>query len=254
MELSNQLSTRYQRPEQSVMITVTHSSCLCFAGTFDPAYVLSITALPSQAQPVTNKRNAALITIFLADMLSVPAERGLIRFCPIAEQNLAINGSTVFGDIEKLEDANGTAKPRPSSKRKSFGRRSSAKDLGIQDGINTSYESLPLTANSHSGMKTSPQRNGFLSASHANFSYPNGRPKPPKETQQQQQQVADPPPIPNHGSNGRRSRTDIEKERDQDPGEELTALPPKDVDRNGKGEKGPKVEKRKSWWGRLKKS
>jgi hypothetical protein len=101
--MSYNLSQRYSRPESSIMVNVEHSACLLLAGSFEPAYILTITALPSQLQPVTNKRNSALIQSFMADILAVPPERGILRFQPIAEENLAINGTTVMGEIERIE-------------------------------------------------------------------------------------------------------------------------------------------------------
>ncbi|KAI5208892.1 hypothetical protein E4T42_03444 [Aureobasidium subglaciale] len=102
-DMSYNLSQRYSRPESSIMVNVEHSACLLLAGSFEPAYILTITALPSQLQPVTNKRNSALIQSFMADILAVPPERGILRFQPIAEENLAINGTTVYGEIERIE-------------------------------------------------------------------------------------------------------------------------------------------------------
>jgi hypothetical protein len=102
-DMSYNLSQRYSRPESSIMVNVEHSACLLLAGSFEPAYILTITALPSQLQPVTNKRNSALIQSFMADILAVPPERGILRFQPIAEENLAINGTTVLGEIERIE-------------------------------------------------------------------------------------------------------------------------------------------------------
>ena len=64
---------------------------------------MSITALQCQLQPVTNKRNAALLQRVMEEILGVYPERGLIRFMPIAEENLATNGKTVTGEIEELE-------------------------------------------------------------------------------------------------------------------------------------------------------
>lgn len=64
---------------------------------------MTITALQSQLQPVTNKRNAALLQKAMEDTLGVVPERGLVRFMPIAEENLATNGKTVAGEIEDLE-------------------------------------------------------------------------------------------------------------------------------------------------------
>lgn len=95
------------------MINVDHSSCLALAGTFEPCYILTISALPSQMQATTNKRNAALIQSFMADILSVPPERGIIKFIPVPEENYAFNGNTLSGEIERLEQqqmGNGGAK------------------------------------------------------------------------------------------------------------------------------------------------
>lgn len=101
--MSYHLSTRYARPESAVMVHVDHSACLLHAGSFEPAYILTISAISSQIQPTMNKRNAALIQSFMADALSVPPERGVLRFLPIPEENLASNGSTVLSDVERME-------------------------------------------------------------------------------------------------------------------------------------------------------
>lgn len=102
-ELSWHLSNRYQRPPSLIMIFVQHSALLCLGGTFDPAYLLTITALPVQVQSVTNKRNAAMIQSFMSDLLNVTSDRGVIRFEAIPEENLAINGKTILGEVERLE-------------------------------------------------------------------------------------------------------------------------------------------------------
>ena len=101
-DLSQQLSQRYQRPASSIFITLDHSACLLFAGTFDSAYILTLTALPSQIQSTTNKRNAVLLQNFMTEALGVTSDRGIVRFVPIAEEHLAINGNTVLGEIERL--------------------------------------------------------------------------------------------------------------------------------------------------------
>jgi len=102
-DLSYFLSTRYQRPEASIIVTLQHSACLLFSGTFDPAYTITITALQSQLQTVTNKRNASLIQKHLEDSLGPSPERGLIKFAPIAEGNIATNGNTVAGHIDEMD-------------------------------------------------------------------------------------------------------------------------------------------------------
>ncbi|KAF1355040.1 hypothetical protein BDV97DRAFT_288608 [Delphinella strobiligena] len=116
-DLSYHLSTRYARPESSVMIHVDHSACLLFAGSFEPAYILTISAIPSQVQATMNKRNAALIQSFMAGILSVPPERGALRFTPIPEENLATNGNTVHGEIERTEKQQAEDKSQIATKR-----------------------------------------------------------------------------------------------------------------------------------------
>lgn len=88
------------------MITVNHSACLLLGGSFEPTYILAINALPVQLQPTTNKRNAALIQQFMCESIGVTADRGIIKFVPIQEESLAMNGMTILGDIERLERKN----------------------------------------------------------------------------------------------------------------------------------------------------
>ena len=72
-------------------------------GSFEPAYLLTITALPTQLQPTTNKHNAAIIQTFMAKALGVSSDRGLIRFKPIKAEDLAVSGKTVRSKIERQE-------------------------------------------------------------------------------------------------------------------------------------------------------
>ena len=67
---------------------------------------MTITALPSQLQPVTNKRNAQLLSKSMEESLGVVPERGLIKFIPVAEENLATGGQTFAGAIEELDRQN----------------------------------------------------------------------------------------------------------------------------------------------------
>ncbi|RKF77860.1 putative mif domain-containing protein [Golovinomyces cichoracearum] len=104
-DVSYALSIRYQRPEKFIIVTVSHSSCVLFGGNFDPAYLLNITALPSQVLPITNRRNAALLAKSMEEALGISAERGIIKFTSIPEENLAHDGRTVAREIEELENA-----------------------------------------------------------------------------------------------------------------------------------------------------
>lgn len=102
-ELSYHLSSRYQRPVSSIVVTLHHGACMLFGGSFDPAYVMSVMALPSQLLPTTNKRNAALIQKHMEEAIGVTPARGIVRFVPTGEENLACNGKTMAGEIDELE-------------------------------------------------------------------------------------------------------------------------------------------------------
>jgi len=76
---------------------------MLFGGNFDPAYTLTITALNSQLQPVTNKRNAALLGKAMEEGLGVAPNRGVIKFISMSEDNMATDSKTITGEIEELE-------------------------------------------------------------------------------------------------------------------------------------------------------
>jgi hypothetical protein len=149
-DLSQQLSQRYHRPTSSIFVTLAHSACLLFAGTFDSAYILTVTALPSQIQPTTNKRNAALIQNFMINALGVSPDRGVVRFVGIAEEFLATNGITVLGEIENLRKTSSedgrTESSRLSTIRSRGHRASKAHDLapGNRDGSGAKSSAPPF--------------------------------------------------------------------------------------------------------------
>jgi hypothetical protein len=131
-DLSYSLSTRYQRPESSILVTVAHSACMVFGGSFDPAYTMSITALKSQLQPITNKRNSTLLAKTMEESLGVSANRGIIKFLSIAEEDYATDGKTVAGEIEELERLSSeepSALQRGLSKASGRDKRNSTKSL-----------------------------------------------------------------------------------------------------------------------------
>jgi hypothetical protein len=140
-DLSHHVSTRYQRPEASIMITVNHSACLLLGGSFEPTYILTINALPVQLQPTTNKRNAALMQQFMCESIGVTPERGIIKFVAFQEENFATNGTTILGEIERLErkhaEENGTSMKRGITKASRKSAVSKAKS-SIQLSRNTS--------------------------------------------------------------------------------------------------------------------
>ena len=89
------------------MIKVDHSACLALGGNFEPCYFLTLNVVPSQMGASTNKRNAALIQSFMAEILSVPAERGILTFVAVPEENVAQNGVTVLAEMERMEKQRG---------------------------------------------------------------------------------------------------------------------------------------------------
>ncbi|KAK4693564.1 hypothetical protein P7C71_g3865, partial [Lecanoromycetidae sp. Uapishka_2] len=109
-DLSHHLSLRYQRPLTSICVTLSHSACMLFGGTFDSAYILTLSALPIDLGMTTNKRNAALLQAFMADALGVAPVRGVVRFVSIPDEDLAFNGTTVLGQIDNLQKASESAK------------------------------------------------------------------------------------------------------------------------------------------------
>lgn len=74
-----------------------------FGGSFEPAYTLTIHALPSLVQPTTNKRNAALMQTHIQETLGVPASRGYVRFEATPEANMAYGGKTVAGEMDDID-------------------------------------------------------------------------------------------------------------------------------------------------------
>ncbi|KAH8815672.1 Tautomerase/MIF superfamily [Xylogone sp. PMI_703] len=100
--ISSCLSSCYQRPESSILITVTHSACMVLGGNYEPTYTMNISALPCLVQRITNKRNTPILQEAIKHALGVVPQRGIIRFIPIPEENYATNGRTVAGELEDL--------------------------------------------------------------------------------------------------------------------------------------------------------
>jgi hypothetical protein len=94
-ELTHHLSIRYSRPISSVVVSLQHSMCLLFGGSFEPAYIMTITTLPDQVLAVMNKRNVALFQAHLQQALRVSPTRGVVHFVPIAEECLGHGGDTM---------------------------------------------------------------------------------------------------------------------------------------------------------------
>ncbi|EXJ54864.1 uncharacterized protein A1O5_12930 [Cladophialophora psammophila CBS 110553] len=103
IDLSFRLSEIYQRPASCIMAMVTTDIPILLGGNSEPAYHLTITALPSEIAATKNKRSTHLIQDFIHDTLQIPPKRGVVRFDAVPEENLATNGMTALQEIEQLE-------------------------------------------------------------------------------------------------------------------------------------------------------
>lgn len=106
-ELSAKLAERYHRPLPSIAVNVQHSQCLFFAGTFEPAYTVTVSALAEYVQPTTNRRNAYILSEHLEEALGVTPPRGLFTFVPLPEENVAVNGKTIAQAVDDALESEG---------------------------------------------------------------------------------------------------------------------------------------------------
>lgn len=75
---------------------------MLFGNSFDPAYTMTISALPHQVQATTNKRNVVLLQRHMEKALGVPPTRGFVRFMPVPEECTGWNGKTATGEMQEL--------------------------------------------------------------------------------------------------------------------------------------------------------
>lgn len=114
---------------------------MLYGGTFDPAYTLTVNALGSQLQPVTNKRNAALLAKHIEEGMGVDPKRGVIKFMASTEDNLAVGGKTMAVEIELLEKETGESN---SSQQRSLSRGDKSKRQSLKSlRAATSLNQLP---------------------------------------------------------------------------------------------------------------
>lgn len=231
--LSAEMSKRYQRSENSIMVTLSHSSCLMIGGTFDPAYILTISAIPEYVQEATNMRNTHFIQRFMTEMLSVSASRGIVRFIAVPESMLGIKGMTVRGQIVESEGglkrvltnrsyrkSLTTTDKRKSStsavKEDQIKRNSSTKSVksiiknnGSGSSVASPHLALPSKSNGahHSSHSSANGASGASKGLATPAPSPNGRPSSARKSilkmTGQDQAVPPPPPVPEETSTSR---------------------------------------------------
>lgn len=103
---------------------------MLYGGSFDPAYVLTVSSNQYHLKSALNNKNAASLQIRMQEVVGVLPERGLVKFEVLAESNIATKGKTLSCEIADLQKkmkadysnfnsylaSTSRAKPRPGSK------------------------------------------------------------------------------------------------------------------------------------------
>ncbi|KGO74884.1 Macrophage migration inhibitory factor [Penicillium italicum] len=110
-EFAHFLAQIYQRPETSMLVTIDQNADLLFGNTLGSAYLLKITALSSLIGPLTNLRNTGLIQSTIQEMFGIAPDKGVVIYTPVSEDNLATNGMTAKGEIDRLERIDSSNSP-----------------------------------------------------------------------------------------------------------------------------------------------
>ncbi|KAI1784219.1 Tautomerase/MIF [Ganoderma leucocontextum] len=87
------------KPEGYIAIHLVQEQTLTFAGSFDPAFLLSITSLDNLSSENTEKFSKAFAT-FIKEKLGVPHDRGYIVFNDPGRANIGYQSTTfttIFG-------------------------------------------------------------------------------------------------------------------------------------------------------------
>jgi len=85
------------------MITAVTNAHIMLAGSTESAYLLTITALPSEIVPIKNQRTITIVQDYLSEALLIPSSRGVVKFYAVREEDFATNSMTVQQEIEKTE-------------------------------------------------------------------------------------------------------------------------------------------------------
>lgn len=90
-DLTQHIAVQYGQQPASIMLSLQHSSCLAMGGNFASCYFLTIST--ASGKVVDQKAVAMRLQSLMADMLAVPANRGIVCFKPMAEGGeVAMNG------------------------------------------------------------------------------------------------------------------------------------------------------------------
>jgi len=122
------IANRYNRGLEHVCVVVDHNSCMMVGGTFDAAYLMTVTSV-TMISPAVNRRNAAVFADWIGSTTRIPTGRGYIRFVDPQFSNFAIGGNTVLGTMETEEiKRTGHAERANMIRQKSIKRQLSKKE------------------------------------------------------------------------------------------------------------------------------
>ncbi|KAF8842527.1 Tautomerase/MIF [Paxillus ammoniavirescens] len=82
------------KDEKVFSVNFTHNPYLTFGGTFEPAFMLSITSL-GNVNPTNSQLWSKAFTDFFKEKLGVASDRGYIAFLDPGEDFIGMRGSTV---------------------------------------------------------------------------------------------------------------------------------------------------------------
>lgn len=97
------MSEIYHKPTHNIMIVATTDASILISGSTEPAYLISLTALPSEIASMKNLRATTMVQEFVAESLKIPANRGVVKFQSVKEDEIGTNGITIRDEIDKIE-------------------------------------------------------------------------------------------------------------------------------------------------------
>ncbi|QRV86763.1 macrophage migration inhibitory factor [Ceratobasidium sp. AG-Ba] len=97
LELSKFCAQLLSKPETYISVEFTHVPTLTFAGTFDPAFLMTITSLDN-INPEANAKYSQELFKFLNERLNIPGDRGYITFNDPGRTHLG-HKATTFATI-----------------------------------------------------------------------------------------------------------------------------------------------------------
>ncbi|KAM5542653.1 hypothetical protein V8D89_003614 [Ganoderma adspersum] len=98
-ELSKFSADNLGKPEAYIGVHLVQEQTLTFGGSFDPAFLLSITSLDNLPPENTEKLSKAFAT-FIQEKLGIPHDRGYILFNDPGRANIGFQSTTfvtIFG-------------------------------------------------------------------------------------------------------------------------------------------------------------